>query len=73
MRGPEGPYSQNFLDERQDKGNPDVLGQGQRLHSLGYLGSTFSSMDTNPNLEKLGYSLAQGMFDASRLQNLEQK
>ena len=30
-------------------------------------------MDTNPNVEKLAYSLAQGMFDASRLQNLEQK
>ena len=41
----------------------------------GYLGTTLKCMDKNPagSVEKLAYCLANGMFDASRLQNLEQQ
>ena len=83
--GERDPHSNwnGFLNEYQDKGNPDAVASanrdgpgtsGGRLQ-YGYLGTTLKCMDKNPagSVEKLAYCLANGMFDASRLQNLEQQ
>ena len=61
-----------MLLQVQNRDGPGT--SGGRLQ-YGYLGTTLKCMDKHPagSVEKLAYCLANGMFDASRLQNLEQQ